>query len=209
MIDKISEIGIVPVIKLTNIEDSVALAKALRDGGVNAAEITFRAAGAERVIGAMLEAYPDMLVGAGTVITLEQAKRAISAGAKFIVSPGIDPEIVAFAHEKGVLALPGCVTPAEIQQALKLGLSVVKFFPAEQYGGLSTIKALSGPFGNLKFMPTGGITLKNLGDYSKNKSIAACGGSYMVTADLLEHRKWDEVTELCRQSVEIIKAART
>lgn len=209
MIDKISEIGIVPVIKLTNIEDSVALAKALRDGGVNAAEITFRAAGAERVIGAMLEAYPDMLVGAGTVITLEQAKRAISAGAKFIVSPGIDPEIVAFAQEKGVLALPGCVTPAEIQQALKLGLSVVKFFPAEQYGGLSTIKALSGPFGNLKFMPTGGITLKNLGDYSKNKSIAACGGSYMVTADLLEHRKWDEVTELCRQSVEIIKAART
>lgn len=208
MIDKISEIGIVPVIKLTNTGDAVALAKALRDGGVNAAEVTFRAAGAEQVIAAMLLAYPDMLVGAGTVINLEQAERAVSAGAKFIVSPGIDPEIVSYALTKGVLPLPGCVTPAEIQQALKQGLSVVKFFPAEQYGGLSTIKALSGPFGNLKFMPTGGVTLENLGEYAKNKSIAACGGSYMVTADLLDNRKWDEVTELCRQSVEIIKAAR-
>lgn len=208
MIDKISEIGIVPVIKLNNVEDAEALAKALIDGGVPAAEVTFRAEGADIVIKAMLDAYPDMIVGAGTVLNLEQAKRAVAAGAKFIVSPGIDPEIVAYALEKGIVPLPGCVTPAEIQQALKFGLKVVKFFPAEQYGGLSTIKALSGPFGGLKFMPTGGIGLKNLGEYAANKSIAACGGSYMVTADLLDNRKWDEVTELCRQSVEIVKAAR-
>lgn len=209
MIDKICETGVIPVIKLTNIEDAVPLAKALRAGGINAAEVTFRAEGAEQVIAAMLHAYPDMLVGAGTVINQEQAQRASEAGAKFLVSPGIDPEIVLFAKEHGMLALPGCVTPAEIQQALKLGLSVVKFFPAEQYGGLSTIKALSGPFCGLKFMPTGGITLKNLGEYAAHPSVAACGGSYMVTEELLHNRRWEEVAELSRKSVEIVRAART
>lgn len=208
MLDKISEIGIVPVIKLENVEDAEALAKALIDGGVPAAEVTFRAEGADQVIRKMLAAYPDMIVGAGTVVNMEQAKRAVEAGSKFIVSPGIDPEIVAYALDNKVIPFPGCVTPAEIQQALKFGLKVVKFFPAEQYGGLATIKALSGPFGGLKFMPTGGISLKNLAEYAANKSIAACGGSYMVTAELLENQKWDEVTELCRQSVEIVKKAR-
>lgn len=208
MLDKISEIGIVPVIKLNNIDDAEALAKALIDGGVPAAEVTFRAEGADEVIRRMLAAYPDMIAGAGTVVNMEQAKRAVAAGAKFIVSPGIDTEIVAYALENNVIPFPGCVTPAEIQQALKYDLKVVKFFPAEQYGGLGTIKALSGPFGGLKFMPTGGISLKNLGEYAANKAIAACGGSYMVTADLLDNRKWDEVTELCRQSVEIVKKAR-
>lgn len=208
MINQISEIGIVPVIKLNNVEDAKALAGALTAGGVPAAEVTFRAAGADLVIRSMLQEYPDMLVGAGTVLNLEQAKRAVDAGSKFIVSPGIDPDIVAYALENNVTPFPGCVTPAEIQQALKFDLKVVKFFPAEQYGGLSTIKALSGPFGGLRFMPTGGISLKNLGEYAAAKAVAACGGSYMVTADLLDNRRWDEVTELCRQSVEIVKKAR-
>lgn len=208
MLDRICEIGIVPVIKLNCVEDAKALAEALTAGGVPAAEVTFRAEGADSVICSMLEAFPDMLVGAGTVLNLEQAKRAVDAGAKFIVSPGIDPEIVVFALENKVIPFPGCVTPAEIQQALKFDLKVVKFFPAEQYGGLSTIKALSGPFGGLKFMPTGGISLENLGEYAAAKAVAACGGSYMVTADLLDNKKWNEVTELCRQSVEIVKKAR-
>lgn len=205
---QLSEIGIVPVIKLSCAKDAKALASALIAGGVPAAEVTFRAKGADQVIKDMLAAYPDMMVGAGTVINMEQAKRAVEAGAKFIVSPGFDPEITAYVLSQHVLPCPGCVTPSEIQQALKSGLKMVKFFPAEQYGGLATIKALAGPFGDLKFMPTGGISLKNLGEYLSDKSVAACGGSYMVTAELLDNRKWDEVTKLCRQSAELVETAR-
>lgn len=208
MLEKVSELGIIPVIKLNHTEDAKALAEALIAGKVPAAEVTFRAEGADQVIKEMLKAYPDMLAGAGTVINLEQARRAVDAGSKFIVSPGIDPEIVEYALSQGVIPFPGCVTPAEIQQALKFGLKVVKFFPAQQYGGLDTIKALSGPFGGLKFMPTGGISLKNLGEYIADKSISACGGSYMVTAELLDFRRWDEVTRLCKESVEIVKKIR-
>jgi len=208
VIQKVAEIGIVPVIKLKNVNDAVPLAEALIAGNMPAAEVTFRAAGAEEVIAKMLEAYPDMMVGAGTVINMEQAEKAVKAGAKFVVSPGFDAEIVKYCLDQNVLPLPGCVTPSEIMQALKLGLKVVKFFPAAQYGGLSTIKALSGPFAGLKFMPTGGVSLDNLAEFIANKNIAACGGSFMVADKYLDAKNWAEVTRLCKEATDIVKKTR-
>lgn len=209
MNEKISSIGVVPVIKLNNPEtDAVPLAKALCDGGVPVAEVTFRAAGADFAIKLMKEACPEMLVGAGTVLTTEQVDKAIAAGAEFIVTPGFDPEIVAYCVEKNMPIYPGCTTPTDYHAALKFGLEVLKFFPAEQSGGLAKIKAMSAPFPMFKVMPTGGISLNNLKDYISAPVIAACGGSYMVTADLIDNHKWDEITELCRKSIEIVKEAR-
>ncbi len=208
VIKKVSEIGIVPVIKLKDINDAIPLAEALIAGNMPAAEVTFRAEGADKVIAKMLEAYPDMLVGAGTVINMEQAERAVKAGAKFVVSPGFDAEIVKYCLDQNVLPLPGCVTPSEIMHALKLGLKVVKFFPAAQYGGLATIKALSGPFNGLKFMPTGGVSLDNLGEFIANKNIAACGGSFMVADKYLDAKNWAEVTRLCKEATDIVKKVR-
>ena len=206
---RISAIGVVPVIKLNHPErDAAALGKALCAGGVPVAEITFRAAGADTAIRLMKEACPDMLVGAGTVTNTAQIDAVIAAGGDFIVSPGFDPELVAYAQEKGVPIYPGCTTASEYHQALKFGLEVIKFFPVEQSGGLAKIKALSGPFPMFKVMPTGGISLKNLKEYLASPIIAACGGSYMVTAELIDSNKWDEITELCRKSVEIVKEAR-
>ena len=209
MNEKISAIGVVPVIKLNHPErDAAKLGKALSAGGVPVAEITFRAAGADTAIKLMKEACPDMLVGAGTVTTTAQIDKVIAAGGDFIVSPGFDPELVAYAQEKNIPIFPGCTTASEYQQALKFGLELIKFFPSEQSGGLAKIKALAGPFPQFKVMPTGGISLKNLADYIKAPVIAACGGSYMVTADLIDNNKWDEITELCKKSVEIVREAR-
>lgn len=206
---RISEIGIVPVIKLNHPErDAAPLAKALCAGGVPIAEVTFRAAGADKAIRIMKETCPEMLVGAGTVLATENIDATIAAGGDFIVTPGLDPELVAYAQEKNIPIYPGCTTASEYHQALKFGLEVLKFFPAEQSGGLAKIKALSAPFPMFKIMPTGGISLKNLKEYISSPVIAACGGSYMVTADLIDNNKWDEITELCRKSVEIIKEAR-
>ena len=207
--ERIASIGIVPVIKLTNpARDAARLATALCDGGVPVAEVTFRAEGADTAIRLMKAARPDMIVGAGTVLTKEQVDRAADAGAEFIVSPGFDGELVAYCIEKNIPVYPGCTTPTEYQMALKYGLEVLKFFPAEQSGGLAKIKAMSAPFPMFKIMPTGGISLKNLGEYLSCKTVAACGGSYMVTADLIEGGKWDEITNLCRKSVEIVKEVR-
>ena len=209
MNQRISDIGIVPVIKLNHPErDAVGLAKALCAGGVPVAEVTFRAAGADVAIRMMKEACPEMLVGAGTVTTTAQIDKVIEAGGDFIVSPGLDPELVAYAQEKNIPIFPGCTTASEYHQALKFGLELIKFFPAEQSGGLAKIKALSAPFPMFKVMPTGGISLKNLKDYISAPVIAACGGSYMVTADLIDNNKWDEIIDLCRKSREIIKEAR-
>ena len=206
---KISAIGVVPVIKLNNPErDAAPLAKALCEGGVPVAEVTFRAAGADTAIKLMKEACPDMLVGAGTVLTTEHVDKAIAAGAEFIVTPGFDPEIVKYCVEKNMPIYPGCTTPTDYHAALKFGLEVLKFFPAEQSGGLSKIKAMSAPFPMFKVMPTGGIGLNNLKEYLSCPVIAACGGSYMVTADLIDNQKWDEIIELCKKSVEIVKEAR-
>ena len=206
---KIGEIGVVPVIKLNNpTRDAQPLADALCAGGVPVAEITFRAAGAADAIRIMAESHPEMLVGAGTVLTTAQVDEAIEAGASFIVTPGLDVEIVKYCQEKGVTIFPGCTTPTDYHTAYKLGLEVLKFFPAEQSGGLDKIKAMSAPFPMFKVMPTGGIGLKNLAVYAANPVICACGGSYMVTADLIEGGKWDEITELCKKSIEIVKEAR-
>lgn len=206
---RISDIGVVPVIKLSYPErDAAPLAKALTEGGVPVAEVTFRAAGADIAIKAMKETCPDMIVGAGTVLTTEQIDKAIAAGAQFIVTPGFDPELVAYCQEKNIPVFPGCTTPTDYHAALKFGLEVLKFFPAEQSGGLAKIKAMSAPFPMIKVMPTGGISLKNLKDYISNPVIAACGGSYMVTASLIEGQKWDEIIDLCKQSVAIVKEAR-
>lgn len=206
---KIMEIGVVPVIKLENPErDARPLAGALCAGGVPAAEVTFRAAGAEGAIRRMREAQPDMLVGAGTVVSAYQVDLALGAGAQFIVSPGLDPDLVRYCQEKGVPVYPGCTTASEYQAALKLDLEVLKFFPAEQSGGLGKIKALAAPFPQFKIMPTGGISLKNLEEYLRCPVIAACGGSYMVTAQLIGTQNWQEITRLCRQSREIVEAVR-
>ena len=206
---KISAIGVVPVIKLNNPErDAAPLAKALCEGGVPVAEVTFRAAGADTAIRLMKEACPDMLVGAGTVLTTEHVDKAIAAGAQFIVTPGFDPEIVKYCVEKNMPIYPGCTTPTDYHAALKFGLEVLKFFPAEQSGGLAKIKAMSAPFPMFKVMPTGGIGLNNLKEYLSCPVIAACGGSYMVTAELIDNQKWDEIIDLCKKSVEIVKEAR-
>ena len=205
----ISDIGVVPVIKLNHPErDAAPLAKALTAGGVPVAEVTFRAAGAATAIKLMAEACPDMLVGAGTVLTTDQVDEALAAGAKFIVTPGLDTDIVKYCQSKNIPIYPGCTTPTDYHAAYKLGLEVLKFFPAEQSGGLAKIKAMAAPFPMFKVMPTGGISLKNLAEYIKAPVICACGGSYMVTADLIDNNKWDEITELCKKSVEIVKEAR-
>ncbi len=206
---QISEIGVVPVIKLNNPErDAAPLAKALCEGGVGVAEVTFRAAGAATAIRLMKEACPDMIVGAGTVLTTAQIDEALAAGAQFIVTPGMDPELVKYSQSQKLPIFPGCTTPTDYHTAYKLGLEVLKFFPAEQSGGLAKIKAMNAPFPMFKVMPTGGVSLKNLGDYAKAPMIAACGGSYMVTADLIDNQKWAEITDLCKQSVAIVKEAR-
>ena len=206
---KIAQIGIIPVIKLNRpTRDAVKLADALCAGGVPVAEVTFRAAGAADAIRLMAESHPKMLVGAGTVLTTAQVDEAMAAGARFIVTPGLDIEIVQYCQEKEIPIFPGCTTPTDYHAAYRLGLEVLKFFPAEQSGGLDKIKAMSAPFPMFKVMPTGGIGLGNLATYAACPIICACGGSYMVTAELIDGGKWDEITALCKKSVQIVKEAR-
>jgi len=206
---KVSSVGVVPVIKLTNPQrDAAPLSDALCAGGVPIAEITFRAAGADEAMRIMLDRHPEMMVGAGTVLTTEQVDKTIAAGGMFVVTPGFDPEIVQYCIDKGITCFPGCTTPTDYHAAYKMGLEVLKFFPAEQSGGLAKIKAMSAPFPMFKVMPTGGISLKNLAEYSACPVIAACGGSYMCPDKLIAEGKWDEITELCKKSVEIVKEAR-
>ena len=201
MISELYSLGLIPVIKIENPDDAVPLAKALIDGGLPAAEITFRTKCAAEAIKNITEAYPEMLVGAGTVLTCEQVDAAIAAGSKFLVSPGLNPKVVAYAQSKGVPMLPGCANPSDIEAALGLGLSTVKFFPAEAAGGLKMLKAMAAPYGQLTFMPTGGINADNLLDYLKFGKIVACGGSFMVADDLVKAKKWDEITALTKNAV--------
>ncbi len=201
ILKEIYNIGIIPVIKINDAKKAVPLAKALIDGGLNAAEVTFRTDAAEESIRAIAKAYPDMIVGAGTVLTIEQAQRALDAGAKFIVSPGFNSKVVKWCLDNGVTPLPGCSIPSEIEQALELGLDVVKFFPAEQSGGLAKIKAMSAPYTTVKFMPTGGISLDNVNEYLANSKIVACGGSFMVKESYIDNDNFDEITNLTKKSV--------
>ena len=204
----VSNIGIIPVIAIEDAAKAVPLARALTAGGLPAAEVTFRTAAGEEAIRQIAENCPEVLVGAGTVLTTEQVDRTIAAGGMFIVTPGLDVDLVKYCQEKGILCFPGCTTPTDYHAAYKLGLEVLKFFPAEQSGGLAKIKAMSAPFPMFKVMPTGGVNLKNLAEYSASPIIAACGGSYMCPDKLIQAGAWDEITELCRKSVEIVKEAR-
>lgn len=208
MNQKIASYGVVPVVVLNDSKDARPLAGALVEGGLACAEVTFRTDAAEESIRIMSDAYPEMLVGAGTVLTIEQVDRAVNAGAKFIVSPGFDPEIVDYCLEKEIPVYPGTITPSEVAQAVKRGLTVVKFFPAEQFGGLSTIKALAAPYTMVKFMPTGGVNLKNLRDYLGCDKIAACGGTWMVKGDLIREGRFDEICQITKEAVEIVREMR-
>ncbi len=201
MMKELYSIGLIPVIKIENADDAVPLAKALIDGGLPAAEITFRTACAAEAIKNITETYPEMLVGAGTVLTCEQVDAAIAAGSKFLVSPGLNPKVTAYALSKGIPMLPGCSNPSDIEAALELGLKTVKFFPAEAAGGLKMLKAMAAPYGQLTFMPTGGINADNLLDYLKFNKIVACGGSFMVADQLVKEKKWDEITALTKDAV--------
>ena len=195
--------GVVPVVVLEDVKDALPLAAALVEGGLPCAEVTFRTEAAEESIRLMSEKYPEMLVGAGTVLTIEQVDRAVAAGAKFIVSPGFDPEIVDYCLEKKIPVFPGCITPSEVAQAVKRGLQVVKFFPAEQAGGVAMIKAMAAPYTMVKFMPTGGISAKNLADYLSFGKILCCGGSWMVKGNLIKNGEFDKIRELTKEAVEL------
>jgi len=204
ILNKIQKMGIVPVIKLDDAKDAVPLAKALVEGGLPCAEITFRTQAAEESIRLMRQAYPDMLIGAGTVLTTEQVDKAITAGATFIVSPGLNPKIVRYCVDKDIPITPGCANPSDIEAAIELGLEVVKFFPAEAAGGLAMIKAMAAPYVNMKFMPTGGINEKNLISYLDFSKIIACGGSWMVSDDLIKTGEFDKITVLTKQAVALM-----
>lgn len=202
ILKKISLVGIVPVVKISDVEKAVPLAKALCEGGIPVAEITFRTQEAEEAIARIAKECPDMLVGAGTVLTTDQADRAIQAGAKFIVSPGLNPRVVEHCVKKGVPITPGCSNPSDIEQAIELGLDVVKFFPAEAAGGIKMLKALSAPYGNIKFMPTGGIDAGNINDYLSFPKVIACGGSWMVPDDLIKAGNFEKIASLAKEAVE-------
>lgn len=204
MLTRIQKMGIVPVVKLDDAKDAVPLAKALCDGGLPCAEITFRTAAAEESIRLMRQAYPDMLIGAGTVLTIEQVDKAVKAGATFIVSPGLNPKVVSYCVEHDIPIIPGCSNPSDIEAAIELGLEVVKFFPAEAAGGLAMIKAMSAPYVNMKFMPTGGINAKNLLSYLDFNKVIACGGSWMVADELIKAGDFDKITALTREAVNLM-----
>ena len=206
--EQFHEYGVVPVVVLEDAKDALPLADALREGGLPCAEVTFRTEAAEESIRLMSEKYPEMLVGAGTVLTTTQVDRAVAAGAKFIVSPGFDPEIVDYCLEKEIPVFPGCITPSEVAQAVKRGLKVVKFFPAEQAGGVAMIKAMAAPYTMVKFMPTGGISAKNLKDYLSFNKILCCGGSWMVKGDLVKNGEFDKIRELTKEAVELAASIR-
>ena len=206
--ETIQKMGVVPVVVLNDTKDAAPLAKALVEGGLPCAEVTFRTEAAEESIRIMASEFPEMFVGAGTVLTIDQVDRAVAAGAKFIVSPGFDPEIVDYCIEKNIPIYPGCITPSEIAQAVKRGLEVIKFFPAEQFGGVSTIKALAAPYTSVKFMPTGGVSAQNLENYLSFNKIIACGGSWMVKGDLVKAGKFDEITELVKEAVQLVEDIR-
>lgn len=207
--EKFQKIGVVPVVVLEDVKDAVPLAEALVEGGLPCAEVTFRTEAAEESIRLMAEQFPDMLVGAGTVLTKEQVDAAAKAGAKFIVSPGFDPEIVDYCLEKEIPVYPGCVSPSEVAQAVKRGLKVVKFFPAEPAGGLKYIRAIAALYTMMKFMPTGGINPQNVREYLAYDRIAACGGSWMVKNTMIENNEFDRIEELVKEAVEIVKESRT
>ena len=204
----LEQCGVVPVVALEREEDAPALMQALCEGGLPIAEVTFRTAAAEAAIRRIAKEFPQVCVGAGTVLTVEQAERALAAGAKFIVSPGFSRELVLYCQKRQIPVFPGGVTPTEIMQILEMGIRVVKFFPAQDMGGLEAIKALAAPFPGVRFMPTGGINEKNLREYLQNPKIAACGGSWMVSKALIEAGDFDTIRRKTAEAAAIVKEVR-
>ena len=208
MMEQLSRIGIVPVIAINDAADAVPLAQALIDGGLPCAEVTFRTAAAADAIKNMTEAFPNMVVGAGTVLTCEQVDRAVAAGAKFIVSPGYNEDVVKHCIDIELPVLPGTVTPSEVTAAENLGLKVTKFFPASQYGGLNTIKALAAPFVGHRFMPTGGVSTAIVEEYLSSSAIIACGGTWMVKPALFADGDFSKVEQIAREAMDVVKKVR-
>lgn len=200
ILEELKKIGIIPVIKIDDAARAVPLAKALIAGGIPCAEVTFRTAQGEEAMRLINKEVPGILLGAGTVLTTAQVDKAIAAGAKFIVSPGFNPKVVSYCVEKGIPITPGCSSPSDIEQALELGLEVVKFFPAEQAGGLDFIKAVAAPYTTMHFIPTGGVNAQNVSKYLSFEKVLACGGSWMVNADLINAGEYDKITALCREA---------
>ena len=208
VLEKLGQYGIVPVVVLNDSKDAAPLADALCDGGLACAEVTFRTEAAADSIRIMTEKHPEMLVGAGTVLTTKQVDEAVEAGARFIVSPGLNPTVVKYCIEKNIPITPGVATPSEMEQAIELGLNLVKFFPAEPSGGLAMINAVAAPYTMLKFMPTGGINPNNVKDYLNSDKIFACGGSWMVKGNLINNGDFDKIKELTKEAVNIVKEIR-
>ena len=208
VLEQLSKFGVVPVVVLNDVKDAEPLAKALCQGGLPCAEVTFRTDAAEESIRIMTEKYPEMLVGAGTVLTTEQVDRAVNAGAKFIVSPGLNPTVVKYCVDKGIPVTPGTSNPSDVEMAISLGLDVVKFFPAEAAGGINMIKAMAAPYTQMKFMPTGGINAKNINSYLAFDKILACGGSWMVKGDMIKAGEFDKIKDMTAEAVSLVKKIR-
>jgi 2-dehydro-3-deoxyphosphogluconate aldolase/(4S)-4-hydroxy-2-oxoglutarate aldolase len=208
ILQELGNLGVVPVVAIERAEDAASLGQALLGGGLSCVEITFRTAAAEDAIRQIASAFPDMLVGAGTVLSQEQAQRAVSAGARFIVSPGFDSKVVDWCLEHDVSVTPGVATPTEINMALDKGLSILKFFPAGALGGVKMLKAIGAPYGNVRFIPTGGIHAGNLADYLSMPMVHACGGSWLVKKQLISAGEFEEISRLAREAVDIVQSVR-
>jgi 2-dehydro-3-deoxyphosphogluconate aldolase/(4S)-4-hydroxy-2-oxoglutarate aldolase len=208
LLDKLGVLGVVPVVKIERAEDAVALGRALLDGGLPCAEITFRTAAAEDAIRRISSSLPEIIVGAGTVLTVDQASKAVSAGARFIVAPGFNQKVVDWCLQNEIPVTPGVMTPTEIDMALDRGLNILKFFPAEAIGGIAVLKAISAPYGGVKFIPTGGINQNNLADYLALPSVHCCGGSWLVKANLISAGKFDEITQLTQDAMSVVRQVR-
>jgi len=208
ILKELGHLGVVPVVKIERVEDAVDLGRALLAGGLPCAEITFRTAAAEEAIRQISTSLPEIIVGAGTVLSVDQAQKAVNAGVRFVVSPGFNPKVVDWCLDNGVPVTPGVVTPTEIDMALDRGLNVLKFFPSEAMGGIATLKAISAPYGNVKFIPTGGVNVKNLADYLAQPMVHCCGGSWLVKANLISAGKFDEITRLTQEAVSMVHQVR-
>ena len=204
ILERIGELGIIPVVKIEKAEDALPLGRALIDGDLPIAEITFRTSAAEESIKILTGELPNLLVGAGTILTIEQVKKAVSAGAKFIVSPGFNPRVVDYCMENNIPVTPGINNPTQIEMALMRGIEVVKYFPAEASGGLPLLKSMSAPYTGIKFIPTGGINQNNLCSYLSDNKVLACGGSWMVKVDLISSGNFNEITRLTKEAVSVM-----
>lgn len=208
LLEKLGLLGVVPVVKIDRSEDAVELGRALMAGGLPCAEITFRTEAAEEAIRRISSSLPEIIVGAGTVLSVDQADRAVSAGAQFIVSPGFNQKVVDWCLQNEIPVTPGVVTPTEIDMALDRGLKILKFFPAEAMGGIATLKAISAPYRDVKFIPTGGINQRNLADYLAQPSVHCCGGSWLVEANLISAGRFDEITRLTKDAMSVVRLVR-